>query len=190
MYMKKNVCLSIYLFAMHSATLVAITIRVCVLTLMNTADRVRSLRATVFYKSGLGKALSPFINTEIRNADYISGTSDALFYFQGLASVDKIAENQFPPGAVADHLTSYGGMLTDSYQMSALKFIAGGATGTFGTVSEPCAYAMKFPSPSIVISYYTKGETLIEDYWKSIAQTFQGISVGEPLANPWKKQLP
>jgi uncharacterized protein (TIGR03790 family) len=96
----------------------------------------------------------------------------------------------FPPGTIADHLTSFGGMLTDSSQMSVLDFIAGGVTGTFGTVSEPCAYAQKFPNPSIVISHYTQGETLIEAYWKSVSQTFQGEFVGEPLSNPWRQTIP
>ena len=155
--------------------------------IMNTGDSVRSLRARIFPNGNLGTSLSSSVNVKITNADWISGTTDALFYFQGLERVSNIATNTFPPGAVADHLTSYGGMLTDSYQMSALEFIAGGATGTFGTVSEPCAYSQKFPDPSIMISRYTKGDTLIEAYWKSVLQTFQGAFVGEPLANPWKK---
>ncbi|CAF1623223.1 unnamed protein product [Rotaria magnacalcarata] len=158
--------------------------------IMNTTDSVRSLRAKIFPAQDLGKALSPYVNARIMSANFISGTTDALFYFQGLVSVSNIATNKFPPGAVADHLTSFGGILTGkSGQMSALEFIAGGATGTFGTVSEPCAYSQKFPFPSFVISRYTKGETLIEAYWKSILQVFQGIFVGEPLANPWRKKL-
>ncbi|CAF1381740.1 unnamed protein product [Adineta ricciae] len=157
--------------------------------IMNTTDSLRSLRARIFPVANLGTALSSSVNVQIRNADWISNTTDALFYFQGLASVINIDRNEFPPGAIGDHLTSFGGMLTDSYQMSALKFIAGGTTGTFGTVTEPCAYAEKFPDPTIMIQYYTKGETLIEAYWKSILQTFQGIFVGEPLANPWKQEI-
>ncbi|CAF2609724.1 unnamed protein product [Rotaria sp. Silwood2] len=122
-------------------------------------------------------------------ANTISETTDVLFYFQGLHAVNDIATNKYPPGAVADHLTSYGGMLTDSSQMSALEFIAGGATRSFGTVSEPCSWTQKFPNPQFTIQHYTKGETLIESYWKSILQVFQGVFVGEPLANPWRKQL-
>ena len=157
--------------------------------IMNTTDRIRSLRARNFPTSNLGKKLSPYIDVQVKRANWIERTNDTLFYFQGLQSVKNIRENVFPPGAVGDHLTSYGGMLTDSYQMSALQFIAGGTTGTFGTVSEPCAYAEKFPNPSIMISHYTKGETLIEAYWKSVKQTFQGEFVGEPLANPWKRTI-
>lgn len=156
--------------------------------IMNTTDSVRSLRAEIFPTVNLGYHLSSYVNAQIKTANWISGTKDALFYFQGLAVVTNIDTNTFPPGAVGDHLTSFGGVLVNSSQMSALQFIAGGTTGTFGTVSEPCAYAQKFPDPSIMISYYTKGQTLIEAYWKSILQTFQGVFVGEPLANPWKQK--
>lgn len=155
--------------------------------LMKTSDSTRSLRANIFPSNKLGTVISPYVDIKLTTSQDITGTSDTLFYFQGLASVSNIATNNFPPGAVADHLTSYGGMLTDSYQMSCLEFIAAGATGTFGTVSEPCAYSQKFPDPSIMISHYTSGESLIEAYWKSIDQTFQGEFVGEPLANPWQK---
>jgi uncharacterized protein (TIGR03790 family) len=127
------------------------------------------------------------IDVRIIGSDYLSGTTDTLFYFTGSVSVPDIGTNVFPSGAVADNLTSAGGMLTDSGQMSALEFVKGpkGATGTFGTVSEPCAWPSKFPSPAILIRRYTAGETLIEAYRKSVEQTFQGAFVGEPLARPW-----
>jgi hypothetical protein len=32
---------------------------------------------------------------------------------------------------------------------------------------------------------YLRGSTLIEAYWKSVAQTGQGLFVGEPLAKPF-----
>ena len=155
--------------------------------IMNTSDQLRSLRASYYRPAYLGTAISPDVNVTIVNSNAIVSTTDALFYFQGAAGVDFITTNTFPPGAVADHLTSFGGIFPEgSGQMSILQFIAGGVTGSFGTVSEPCAFSTKFPDPQIMISHYTQGETLIEAYWKSISQTFQGEFVGEPLANPWK----
>jgi uncharacterized protein (TIGR03790 family) len=85
--------------------------------------------------ANLGYHLSPYVNAQIVTANWINGTTDVLFYFQGLASVNNIATNKFPPGAVGDHLTSFGGILVNSSQMSALEFIVGGTTGTFGTVT-------------------------------------------------------
>ncbi len=91
------------------------------------------------------------------------------------------------PGAVADNLTSYGGRLDDSKgQTSILSFISAGATGSFGTVSEPCAFAEKFPDPATMIDKYSHGQTLLEAYWKSVSQTFQGLFIGDPLANPYE----
>jgi uncharacterized protein (TIGR03790 family) len=155
--------------------------------IMKTTDNIRSLRANIFPLGNLGTTLSPSVNVIKTISDSISSTTDTLFYFQGLQNVSNLTTNTFPPGAVADNLTSYGGMLTDSSQMSILRFTEAGATGSFGTVSEPCAYSEKFPDPSIMITQYTSGLTLIESYWKSISQTFQGLFVGEPLSNPWQK---
>ena len=158
--------------------------------IMKTTDNTRSLRANMFPAANLGTTLNPKINVLKTLADSVSNTTNTLFYFQGLQSISNLSTNTFPPGAVADHLTSYGGMLTDSSQMSILNFITAGVTGSFGTVSEPCAISDKFPDPSIMISQYTSGLTLIESYWKSVAQTFQGLFIGDPLANPWKKIIP
>jgi hypothetical protein len=33
--------------------------------------------------------------------------------------------------------------------------------------------------------FYLRGSSLIEAYWKSVAQPGQGIFVGEPLAKPF-----
>ncbi|CAF3206058.1 unnamed protein product, partial [Rotaria sp. Silwood2] len=158
--------------------------------IMNTTDSIRSVRAKVFISYYLGKTISPHVNVQLLQANSISGTTDVLFYFQGLHAVNDITTNKYPPGAVADQLTLYGGMLTDSgSHMSILEFIAAGFTGSFGTVSEPCSWTQKFPNPQFMIQHYTKGETLIESYWKSILQVFQGVFVGEPLANPWRQYI-
>lgn len=82
--------------------------------------------------------------------DAIFNTTDVASYFTGLASVPLIATNTYIPGAVCDHLTSYGGMLYDSGQMPANKWIEAGCTGSYGTVVEPCNFNGKlfvsFPS--------------------------------------------
>ena len=93
----------------------------------------------------------------------------------------------FIPGAMADHLTSVGGQLTDSYQMSALRWIEAGATGSYGAVIEPCAFPQKFPNPLVAMDRYLSGETLIEAYWKSVQWPGEGLFVGEPLASPFRE---
>jgi uncharacterized protein (TIGR03790 family) len=69
--------------------------------------------------------------------------------------------------------------------MSILRWLEAGATASYGTVVEPCAFPQKFPHPAIVIDRYTRGEALIEAYWKSVAWPGQGLFVGEPLAMPY-----
>jgi hypothetical protein len=86
---------------------------------------------------------------------------------------------------VADHLTSFGGQLTGSRQMSALRWLEAGATGSYGTVVEPCNLTAKFPDPGLLLAYYRRGDTLIEAYWRSVAMPDQGLFIGEPLARPW-----
>lgn len=158
--------------------------------IMNTSDYVRSLRASFYPTNKLGFAISQKVNIKITNANSIASSTDALFYFQGLASVPDLNKNTYPLGAVGDHLTSFGGRLTDSTQMSSLEFTKNGFTGSYGTVSEPYAVTSKFPDPAVMIKHYTRGETLIEAYWKSVLDTAQGIFIGEPLANPWQKNNP
>jgi uncharacterized protein (TIGR03790 family) len=111
--------------------------------------------------------------------------ADIMFYFTGASQVDRIAGERFLPGAVADHLTSYGGMLTDSPQMSSLRWLDAGATGSYGTVVEPCNVLGKFPSVPVLLAHYLGGETLIEAYWKSVLMPGQGLFIGEPLAAPF-----
>jgi uncharacterized protein (TIGR03790 family) len=125
------------------------------------------------------------LRLEILNADAISLKSDVMFYFTGLANVSGLETNRFLPGAVADHLTSLGGLLTDSSQMSSLRWLEAGATGSYGAVVEPCNVTAKFPNVGLMMQHYLAGETLIEAYWKSVAMPAQGIFIGEPLARPW-----
>jgi len=93
---------------------------------------------------------------------------------------------RFLPGAIADHLTSAGGVLTGHDQMSVLRWLDAGATASYGAVVEPCNFQTKFPQPSVVIAHYARGERLIEAYWKSVAWPGQGVFVGEPLAAPFR----
>lgn len=117
--------------------------------------------------------------------DYLEGKTDILFYLTGLASVPMIAANTYLPGAVADHLTSYGGQIPDSGQMSIVRWLEAGATASYGTGVEPCNYPTKFPAASALLPHYYRGETIIEAYWKSVAWPGEGVFVGEPLARPW-----
>lgn len=75
--------------------------------------------------------------------------------------------------------------MTGSSQMSSLRWLEAGATASYGTVIEPCAFIAKFPDPQILLKHYLAGETLIESYWKSVLMPGQGVFIGEPLARPY-----
>jgi len=160
--------------------------------LVSTKDRNRNVRAKGYKR--IMATLSERIKLEYVETNTLQDKQDVLFYFTGLKSVRKLKSNTYLPGAIADHLTSAGGNLaaansTSSSQMSALKWLDAGATASYGTVVEPCNFLQKFPNPGIVIDRYTRGESIIEAYWKSVAWPGQGVFVGEPLAAPFASKM-
>ena len=93
----------------------------------------------------------------------------------------------FVPGAMADSLTSYGGFIFDpTIETIALVFLEAGATGSYGTVTEPCAYIEKFPSPMDYF-YQMRGFSLAEAYYQSVLNPYQGLMLGEPLSAPFAR---
>lgn len=153
--------------------------------LLATSDKARSVRSLSYPQvEAMLKGRMPVRRLE---QDALKDKSDVLFYFTGTVNVEGLDTLKFVPGAIADHLTSTGGMLTDSDQMSALRWLEAGATGSYGAVIEPCNMPQKFPQPVLVIDRYLQGETLIEAYWKSVLMPGQGIFVGEPLAAPFRR---
>jgi uncharacterized protein (TIGR03790 family) len=152
---------------------------------LETSDQQRSSRARFFPPSGKISRLALQINTLHLNE--IEGKRDIMIYQTGLPSVSKLDTLRFLPGALADHLTSSGGDLLGSQQMSSLRWLDAGATASYGTVSEPCNYWQKFPHPGVLLKHYLAGETAIEAYWKSLERPAQGVIIGEPLAAPYRR---
>jgi uncharacterized protein (TIGR03790 family) len=135
------------------------------------------------HRNGLNMA---FIgNSAATGRDYIQNTPHVLFYETGLERVPVINTNQYVPGALADHLTSFGGDLLATSQMSILDWISAGATASYGTVTEPTANPSEFPQPVVLVSQYFHGNTALEAYNKSVLVPYQGVFVGEPLARPF-----
>jgi uncharacterized protein (TIGR03790 family) len=151
--------------------------------LVSTSDQARDVRSASYPLTA--QMIAGRIRSRWIRQDALHGAKDVLFYFTGRERVDGLETLGFVPGAMADHLTSFGGALTDSSQMSALRWLEAGATGSYGTVVEPCNMLQKFPHPTVTIAHYLRGETLIEAYWKGVAMPGQGIFVGEPLASPY-----
>lgn len=152
--------------------------------LMDTNDKARNVRSSLY--STIVKQLSANIPIEVIKSNVLKDKNDVLFYFTGVTKVRQLETNTFLPGAMADHLTSFGGKLTDSRQMSSIEWLKVGATGSYGTVVEPCNFPQKFPHPGIAMYHYLQGDNLLHAYWKSVAWVGQGIFIGEPLARPFK----
>ncbi|NPU95458.1 MAG: TIGR03790 family protein [Gammaproteobacteria bacterium] len=148
-----------------------------------TSDAQRSVRAQ---RSVLVNTKDHLLRKTQR--EYLQNTRNILFYFTGAEQVPMLNSNQFLPGAVGDHLTSFGGVLVGGSQMSALRWLDAGATGSYGTVVEPCNFPHKFPLPEAVSLFYQRGDSLIEAYWKSVMMPGQGVFVGEPLAAPFSRR--
>ena len=160
--------------------------------LLRTSDAARSVRYTDYltlpaaWGTAPGLALRYIDASAAGSAQTLSDQTDVLFYFTGLVKVGQLASNRFLPGAAADHLSSFAGLLPGANgQMPATDWLAAGATASYGTVEEPCNHVEKFSRASVLIEHYLRGATLIEAYWKSVAWPGQGLFVGEPLARPW-----
>ena len=167
--------------------------------LMSSRDAPRNARSALYPPAGAIRAAG--VNIRRASIDAIlpaaapasdAGATDAvgrvLLAQVGLARLPPLEPLRFVRGALADHLTSYGGRLDDPRgQTSALAWIQAGATATHGTVSEPCNYLQKFPHPQVLLLHYLQGETAIEAYWKSVAWPAQSLFIGEPLAAPFAR---
>jgi uncharacterized protein (TIGR03790 family) len=151
--------------------------------LIRTPDTARNVRAAGY--ADAKSLVTSRARVREESTPIIGPISDTMAYFTGAVRVAELHQIQFRPGAVADHLTSFGGILDGSSQMSALEWLQQGATASYGSVSEPCAHPGKFPSPAIFLGHYLRGDTVLEAYWKSVAMPGQGLFIGEPLARPY-----
>ena len=153
---------------------------------VTTNDTARSARSPLFPPPGLLRREGVDVHVETTQA--IANANRVLLYQTGLVGVAKLDTIGWLPGALADHLTSFGGYLEGGTgQMSILDWIASGATASYGTVSEPCAHQQKFPHPQVLLLNYLQGASALEAYWKSVAWPQQGVFIGEPLAAPFSR---
>ncbi len=154
--------------------------------LVVTSDRNRNTRVPRYAVAA--RIFAERYPVKIIESEGIREVADVMFYFTGTTRVRYLDQVRFVPGALGDHLTSTGGVLQGGQQMSILEWLEAGATGSYGTVVEPCNFPQKFPDPPLVMKYYLNGETLIEAYWKSVFWPGQGVFVGEPLARPFARR--
>jgi uncharacterized protein (TIGR03790 family) len=160
--------------------------------LVRTNDSARSVRWTDFQPlpaAWSGALLLNYVDNSsgVAAANSLVGKTDVLFYLTGLTQVANLSTLQFRPGALADALTSVGGLLPGGGgQMPITAWLDAGATASYGTVEEPCNHTQKFSRAPALIDHYWRGATAIEAYWKSVEWPGQGLFIGEPLAQPFR----
>jgi len=113
-------------------------------------------------------------------------TTPLIGLMAGAAEIPEIAQGQFHflPGAIAEHLTSFGAAFDNNGQTKITAWIRAGATASAGTVTEPLSLWTKFPQPRFM-SHQAAGCTILESLMQSIRCPLQILLIGEPLASPW-----
>lgn len=154
--------------------------------LAKSSDPLRNLRHRLFDDAIFNAQLthSPYSLVRV-NADIPSTSPPLLGLETGLAQFS-IPRGAFVPGAMADSMTSFGGVIIGGGQTSALEFIHAGASGSYGTVTEPMPVTDKFPNPQIYF-YQSRGFNIAECYYQSLIVPYQGLVIAEPLAAPFQK---
>ncbi|MDP4300120.1 TIGR03790 family protein [Leptothrix discophora] len=155
---------------------------------LSTGDGARNVRAALFPPSATVPQLA--LQVESTTGDLPRPGRRVMLVQTGLAVLPAGLEAiDWVPGALADHLTSFGGLLDAvGGQTPATAWLDAGATASYGSVSEPCNHLQKFPHPQVLLLHYLQGQTAIEAYWKSVAWPQQGVFVGEPLAAPFARR--
>ncbi|MFC1498984.1 TIGR03790 family protein [Verrucomicrobiota bacterium] len=106
----------------------------------------------------------------------------------GAANVDpEKGNNTFLPGSMAEHLTSFAAVFHSSNQTKLSVWVESGATASAGTVTEPFAAWIKFPSAMFFV-HYASGCTMIESFYQSISCPLEIFLAGDPLARPWESK--
>jgi uncharacterized protein (TIGR03790 family) len=152
--------------------------------LAHSDDKLRNIRYWLFDDAVFNARIRGNYLIQITNLNDLVNLGLILGYQTGVRTFT-VSATTFAPGAMADHLTSYGGAIFEtSDQTSLLAFLNAGATASYGTVVEPCSYFQKFPSPHNYF-YQARGFSAAECYYQSVTNPYQGLLVGEPLAAPF-----
>ncbi len=154
--------------------------------LAKTSDPLRNIRHRAFDNAVFNARIRNACSLQRTNSDSPWGQTNLLGYATGLYNFS-LTPNAFVPGAMADNLTSYGGVIFGpNSQTTLMSFLNAGASGSYGTVTEPQPIPDKFPDPQIYF-YQSRGFNLAECYYLSLTNPHQGLIVGEPLSSPFAR---
>lgn len=129
------------------------------------------------------------VAAEVQTGVLPPARQDVAGAFVGAAAFDwQASGSRLLPGAIAEHLTSFGGVFDEEAGQTPLTdFIRAGAAGACGAVCEPHAIQAKFPH-AFLQGYYTSGLSLAESFYLSVTGPYQLLVVGDALCNPWARR--
>ena len=159
-----------------------------VFCLYGSGDSARNIRHRTY--GAVARHFALFGQSERLETNAVASPVPArpiLGYLTGLAYLpSNLVAAVFAPGAIADHLTSCAGMIPTPCmnQSSVWDWMRLGATASYGTVTEPCAFEVKFPDPMLFF-WYSRGFTAGEALAMAVRNPYQGLWVGDPLAAPF-----
>lgn len=149
---------------------------------------IRSRVRDPLFPSAVRELKALGVNAEIIEGIVPIGKDDVIGAMVGAADVNlKHWKSTILPGAICEHFTSYGGIMTPGAGQTPLsEWLRAGAAGSSGTVTEPYALLDKFPVPMIHV-HYARGCSLAEAFYQSVFGPYQLLIVGDPLCRPWAK---
>jgi len=146
---------------------------------VRNATRKRQIKSVVKELKAMGKEAVTI------KEDLPQAASDICGLLTGTSKFDfEASESKIVPGAICEHLTSFGGRLAVPGQTKLSEFIRHGAAGASGTVTEPYALGAKFPHAMLHV-HYARGCSLAESFYQSVAGPFQLLIVGDALCQPY-----
>lgn len=147
---------------------------------------IRSKVRQDFFPSVVEQLTKLGVDAKILEGTVPLNRSNVQGLVMGTPSFDwKASGSTILPGAICEHFTSFGGVMTAGAAQTPLtEFLRYGAAGASGTVTEPYAILQKFPLPTIQV-HYARGCTLAEAFYQSVTALYQLLIVGDPLCRPW-----
>lgn len=151
-------------------------------------DDVRSGTREWGFESAVAALAEHGVSAVVSEGVVPRGRDDVIGAMIGAADPDwRGSGSTVLPGAIVEHLTSFGGMLGErSGQTPCTDMIRWGGAGASGTVTEPYAIGEKFPSPFVHV-HYAAGCSLGEAFYQSVHGPYQLLIIGDPLCRPWAR---
>jgi hypothetical protein len=155
-------------------------------TFCQTTDIARSGPRHGFYPAAVASITALGLSAQHLMANLPPAGSTCMGIMTGLADpLIDATPLTLAPGSFCDHLTSYAATFDSTAQTKMSRWIAKGASGTSGTVEEPCNYAGKFPHARLHV-YSAQGLSLGESWFRSVGfAPFQVLFTGDPLCRPF-----